>query len=142
MPFPRSAIHFKRSRNVQRFTSSKTKTRQFSRSGTFADLLVRHVRSRGGDAPAVYTAARIDRRTYSSIVSHPFRPVARRTAIQFAIALRLDRKEADALLRSAGFALSPAIPEDVIFAEAIDEGAGDLQLVSERLHEQGMKIVT
>ena len=124
------------------FTSSKTKTRQFSRSGTFADLLVRHVRSRGGDAPAVYSAARIDRRTYSSIVSHPFRPVAKRTAIQFALALRLDRKDADALLRSAGFALSPAIPEDVIFAEAIDEGVGDLQLVSERLHEHGMKAIT
>ena len=89
------------------FTSSKTKTRQFSRSGTFADLLVRHVRSRGGYAPAVYSAARIDRRTYSSIVSHPFRPVAKRTAIQFALALRLERKDADAFLRSAGFALSP-----------------------------------
>ena len=63
-------------------TTSKTKTKQFSRLGTFADLLVRHVRSRGGDAPAVYSAARIDRRTYSSIVSHPFRPVAKRTAIQ------------------------------------------------------------
>ena len=79
-------------------TSSKTTARQFSRSGTFADLLVRHVRSRGGDAPAVYSAARIDRRTYSSIVSHPFRPVAKRT--------------------------------------------GDLQLVSERLHEHGMKAIT
>ena len=124
------------------FTSFKTKARQFSRSGTFADLLVRHVRARGGDAPAVYTAARIDRRTYSSIVSHPFRPVARRTAIQFAIALRLDRKDADELLRSAGFALSPAIPEDVIFSEAIDEGAGDLQLVNERLYERGMKMIT
>ena len=124
------------------FTSSKTKTRQFSRSGTFADLLVRHVRSRGGYAPAVYSAARIDRRTYSSIVSHPFRPVAKRTAIQFALALRLDRKETDALLLSAGFALSPAIPEDVIFAEAIEEGTGDLQLVSERLHEQGMRTIT
>ena len=122
-------------------TSSKTKTRQFSRSGTFADLLVRHVRSRGGDAPAVYSAARIDRRTYSSIVSHPFRPVSKRTAIQFALALRLDRKDADVLLRSAGFALSPAVPEDVIFAEAIDEGSGDLQLVSERLHEHGMKAI-
>ena len=123
------------------FTSSKPKTRQFSRSGTFADLLVRHVRSRGGDAPAVYSAARIDRRTYSSIVSHPFRPVSKRTAIQFALALRLDRKDADVLLRSAGFALSPAVPEDVIFAEAIDEGSGDLQLVSERLHEHGIKAI-
>ena len=42
---------------------------------------------------------------------------------------------------SSGFALSPAIPEDVIFAEAIDEGSGDLQLVSERLHEHGMKAI-
>ena len=57
-------------------TNTRKKTRQFSRSGTFADLLVRHVRSHGG-APAVYTAARIDRRTYSSIISNPFRPVAK-----------------------------------------------------------------
>ena len=104
------------------FTSSKTKTRQFSRSGTFADLLVRHVRSRGGYAPAVYSAARIDRRTYSSIVSHPFRPVAKRTAIQFALALRLDRKDADALLRSAGFALSPAIPRSSSRAKPTSRG--------------------
>ena len=93
------------------------------------------------DAPAIYKAARIDRRTYSSIISHPFRPVAKRTAIQFAIALRLDRVGADELLRSAGFALSPAIPADMVFAEAIDEGDGDLQSVSERLYEYGMKAI-
>ena len=120
--------------------SSKSK-KQFSRAGTFADLLMRHIRKHGGDAPAIYKAARIDRRTYSSIISHPFRPVAKRTAIQFAIALRLDRVGADELLRSAGFALSPAIPEDMVFAEAIAEGDGDLQAVSERLYEYGMKAI-
>ena len=81
--------------------SSKSKTKQFSRSGTFADLLTRHVRERGGDAPAIYKAARIDRRTYSSIISHPFRPVAKRTAVQFAIALRLDREYQFALTNLA-----------------------------------------
>ena len=121
--------------------SSKSTKKQFSRSGTFADLLTRHVRERGGDAPAIYKAARIDRRTYSSIISHPFRPVAKRTAVQFAIALRLDRDGADELLRSAGFALSPAIPEDVVFAEAIAGGGGDLRKVSERLNEYGMKAI-
>ena len=120
--------------------SSKSK-KQFSRSGTFADLLMRHIRDHGGDAPAIYKAARIDRRTYSSIISHPFRPVAKRTAVQFAIALRLDRDGADELLRSAGFALSPAIPEDMVFAAAIAEGDGDLQSVSERLYEYGMKAI-
>ena len=121
--------------------SSKSTKKQFSRSGTFADLLMRHVRERGGDAPSVYKAARIDRRTYSSIISHPFRPVAKRTAVQFAIALRLDHDGADKLLRSAGFALSPAIPEDVVFAEAIAGGGGDLRAVSEKLYEYGMKAI-
>ena len=123
------------------FKNPYQKPRQFSRSGTFADLLMRHVRAKGGDAPAVYTAARIDRRTYSSIISHPFRQVSKRTAVQFALALRLDRKAADELLLAAGFALSPVIPEDVIFAEAIAEGNGDLQSVSERLYEQGMRAI-
>ena len=53
--------------------SSFNLPKKFSRKGTFADLLVRLiVDRRNGDAPAVYTAARIDRRTYSSIVSNPF----------------------------------------------------------------------
>ena len=121
--------------------SKKTTRQQFSRSGTFADLLMRHVRARGGDAASVYKAARIDRRTYSSIISHPFRPVAKRTAVQFAIALRLDRDGADELLRSAGFALSPSIPEDIVFAEAIAAGGGDLRSVSEKLYEYGMKAI-
>ena len=124
------------------FQDPKTTSRHFPRTGTFADLLVRHVRDRGGDAPSIYSAAKIDRRTYSSIVSHPFRPVSKRTAVQFAIALRLKRADADTLLRAAGFALSPAIPEDILFAEAIAEGKGDLQVVSERLYEQGMKAIT
>ena len=115
--------------------SSQSKTRQYSREGTFADLLIHHVRDRGGDAPSVYSAARIDRRTYSSIISHPFRLVAKRTAIQFALALRLDRAEADGLLLAAGFALSPSIPEDIVVAEMIEKGEYDLFSLDERLEE-------
>ena len=47
----------------------------------------------------------------------------------------------DGAEKGAARRFAPAIPEDVIFAEAIDEGAGDLQLVSERLHEHGMKAI-
>jgi len=121
------------------YTAPKDRKRQFTRDGTFADLLVRHVRARGGDAPAVYAAAWIDRRTYAAIVGHPLRPVAKRTAVQFALALRLDRTDADELLRAAGFALAPAIPEDVVFAEAIEARHGDLQRVDARLYEEGLK---
>ena len=126
-------------------TSSKS-SRQgvkggFSRTGTFADLLVGHVRERGVRASLVYGAARIDRRTYSSILSHPFRAVSLRTAILVALALRLTRKEADRLLMAAGDALSPSIPEDIVFAGAISEGIYDMFKVSERLEAHGMKPV-
>ena len=121
--------------------SFQSKARQYSRKGTFADLLVRRVWDRGGDAPSVYTAARIDRRTYSSIVSHPFRPVSKRTAIQFALALHLERPDADALLLAAGYALSPTIPEDFAFAELIDEGEYDMFKVSAKLEAFGFKTI-
>ena len=104
-------------------------------------MLIRHVRDRGGDAPSVYTAARIDRRTYSSIVSHPFRPVSKRTAIQFALALQLERPDADALLLAAGYALSPSIPEDIAFAELIEKGEYDMFRVSAKLEEFGFKTI-
>ena len=120
--------------------SPKSK-KQFSRVGTFADQLMRLIRDHGGDAPSVYKAARIDRRTYSAIISHPFRLVSKRTAIQFALALRLKRAEADRLLVAAGYALSPSIPEDVVFADAISEGVYDMFKISERLVAHGMRPV-
>ena len=123
-------------------SSTSIQNQKFSRVGTFADLLVRYIRERkDGDAPAVYNAARIDRRTYSSIVSNPFRTVSKRTAIQFAVALRLKRSEADRLLLAAGYALSPAIPEDMVFATFISCGEYDFFKINERLDSLGMRIV-
>lgn len=113
-----------------------------SRNGTFADLLVRYVRDRhDGDAPSVYTAAWIDRRTWSAIVSNPMRSVAKRTAVQFALALRLTRHEADGLLQAAGYALSPAIPEDAVFAFCLGSGISDLFKVNEILYENGLRTI-
>ena len=120
-----------------RFTARKA---DFPRTDTFADRLVRYIRDRHeGDAPSVYAAAQVDRRTYSAIISDPFRPVSKRTALLFALALRLGREEADGLLRSAGFALSPAIPEDVVCAEFIARGDYDLIRINIRLDELGLK---
>ena len=120
--------------------SSFNLPKKFSRKGTFADLLVRLiVDRRNGDAPAVYTAARIDRRTYSSIVSNPFRAVSKRTAVQFALALKLKRPDAERLLQAAGYAFSPAIPEDMVVAASIEKGEYGLFRVNERLSEMGLK---
>ena len=109
---------------------------------TFADILVRHVREKHcGNASAVYAAAWLDRRTWSAIVSDRHRPVAKRTAIQFAIALKLTRTEADELLLAAGYALSPAIMEDVAFAYCIDRHIFDLFKVNQILYDCGLKII-
>ena len=113
-----------------------------TRKGTFADLLVRHVRDRrDGNAPSVYSAAWIDRRTWSAIISDPQRPVAKRTALQFALALRLTRAETDELLLSAGYALSPMLAEDAVFAFCIGNGIYDLFKVNAMLYENGLKII-
>ena len=123
-------------------SSTSIQNQKFSRVGTFADLLVRYIRERkDGDAPAVYNAARIDRRTYSSIVSNPFRAVSKRTVIQFALALQLKRSETDRLLLVAGYALSPAIPEDTVFAAFISSGEYDFFKINERLDSLGMRVV-
>lgn len=113
-----------------------------SRTGTFADLLVRHVRDRcHGYASIAYTAAWINRRTWSAIVTDPQRPVAKRTAIQFALALKLSRAETDQLLLAAGYALSPALADDQIFATCIENGIYDLFAVNQRLYDNGLKLI-
>lgn len=113
-----------------------------TRVGTFADRLVRYVRERfRGDAPFVYTAAWIDRRTWSAIITDPQRPVAKRTALQLALALRLTRTETDELLLAAGFALSPVIAEDAVFAFCIQSEVFDLFEVNRLLYEHGLKII-
>ena len=87
---------------------------------SFAAMLVKYVNERfGGDAPKVYAAAKISRKTYSSIVGNELRPVSKQTAIQLALALRLSRTEADVFLKAAGFAFSPAILEDIIVCACI-----------------------
>lgn len=122
--------------------SPNSTNKKFSRIGTFADLLVRHVRERrGGNAPSVYGEARLNRRTWSAIISDPFRPVSKRTVVQFAFALHLNRREADTLLQAAGYAFSPAIPEDVCFVEFIENGVYDLFKVNDRLFDLGLKLI-
>ena len=74
---------------------------------SFAALLVQHVRDKfAGNAPQVYRAAHVSRKTYSAIVSNELRSVSKDTAVHFALALRLSLDETNVLLRAAGYALS------------------------------------
>lgn len=122
--------------------NSKTYSLPASDNQTFSAMLVRFVRERrAGDAPYVYNAAWINRRTWSAIVTDPDRPVAKRTAIQFALSLHLDRGDATRLLNAAGYTLSPAIKEDAAFAYCFEQRIFDLFKVNEILYDRGLKII-
>ena len=103
-------------------------------NASFSALLIKYVRDRfGGDAPSVYRAARINRKTYSAIISDELRAVSKRTAVAFALALKLSRTDADEFLRAAGFALSSSIREDMVFNACIEAGIYDLACVNQIL---------
>jgi len=102
-----------------------------SANPSFAALLIMHVRDRfEGDAPRVYRAAHISRKTYSSIISNELRPVAKQTAMAFALALNLQEIEADELLQAAGHAFSRFILEDMVVLACIKSGIYNIERVN------------
>ena len=60
-------------------------------------------------------------------------------AVQFALALNLTRTEADAFLRAAGYAFSPAILEDIIVCACIEEKVYDIDDINGLLSEYDAK---
>ena len=111
-----------------------------SANPSFAALLIRHVRDKfGGDAPQVYRAAHVSRKTYSSIVSNELRPVSKQTAIAFALALQLSLDDANALLNAAGHALSEFLLDDIIFKACIATGIHDIDTVNQILTAHAAK---
>ena len=111
-----------------------------SENPSFAAMLVKYVNERfGGDAPKVYNAAHVNRKTYSAIVGNELRPVSKTTAVQFALALHLTRAEADEFIKSAGYAFSASILEDIIVCACIEAKIYDINDVNSLLTEYGSK---
>ena len=107
---------------------------------SFSALLLMYIRDRfDGDAPSVYHAAHVSRKTYSAIVSNELRPVSKQTAIAFALALRLTGRELLDFLGSAGFALSEFMLEDMIVRRCVIAGIYDVDRVNEILAVHGVK---
>ena len=107
---------------------------------SFAARLIAYVRDRfNGDAPSVYRAARVSRKTYSSIISNELRTVSKPTAIAFSFALRLSEVEMDDFLRAAGYALSEFLLEDIIVRACSRAGIYEIEKVNEILVSHGAK---
>ena len=122
------------SRNVRKLPDLKRE------NPSFAAMLIKYVNERfGGDAPKVYNAAHVNRKTYSAIVGNELRPVSKTTAVQFALALHLTRAEADEFIKSAGYAFSASILEDIIICACIEAKIYDITDVNSLLTEYGGK---
>ena len=98
---------------------------------SFAARVIIWVRDRyANNAPAIYKAAYLSRKTYSAIISDENHVVSKRTAIQLAFALRLTREEADLLLHAAGYHLSRSVVEDMIFDACLEARIHNLEDVN------------
>ena len=105
---------------------------------SFAARVIIWVRDRyANNAPAIYKAAYLSRKTYSAIISDENHVVSKRTAIQLAFALRLTREETDLLLHAAGYHLSRSVVEDMIFDACLEANIHNLEDVNQflRAHE-------
>ena len=92
------------------------------RQKTFSSRLVRLVEARHVRPAAFYRAAGIDRKLFSAIRRSEYYQPSRDTAIRCCLALRLNAEETDALLASAGYALSDARRFDIIVRGCIEKG--------------------
>ena len=105
-----------------------------SANPSFAAKLILYVRDKfGGDAPFVYRAAHVSRKTYSAIISNELRPVSKQVAVAFAFALQLPLSEAKDFLRSAGHAFSDFMLEDIIYQACLIAGIYDIHRVNQIL---------
>ena len=100
-------------------------------------LLIDRTGQRDSD---IYKKARIDRRLFSKIRSNKKYIPCKKTVIALCLALELDREEADALLSSAGYSLSPADDYDLAIAFCIDKQVFDFFDINEVMAHFGFEV--
>jgi hypothetical protein len=101
---------------------------------SFGEKLVRLIEAKELDQVVVYKKANIDRKLFSKIKTQKDYIPSKRTVLALAIAMELPLEEVQALLREAGFALSPSILSDVIVVYFISHQRYDFDEINAALY--------
>jgi hypothetical protein len=107
--------------------------------GGFAHALDQKRKEKHFTPAELYKRANVDRRQYSRLMGPEGRHPSKNTVISFALALRLNRREFDELLKTAGYSLSNTSSRDVCIMFCIEKGHYDIDKVNAVLFAVGIE---
>lgn len=110
-----------------------------NRKPTFNQILFNFIDKKGVKDSDIYKKAGIDRRHFSKIRSNINYKIGKNTAIALALALELNKQEADKLLNAAGYFLSDSNTSDLIIRFCLEKKIYDINIVNQALDYFNMK---
>jgi O-acetyl-ADP-ribose deacetylase (regulator of RNase III) len=108
---------------------------------TFQQRLFKLIDERNMTDPEVYKRANIDRKVFSKIRCNPDYKPKKKTAVAFAIALKLDMPTMRDLLSRAEIALSPGNKFDLIISYFVENNNFDIYEINSALFKYGQPIL-
>lgn len=121
--------------------SKKPNINDFPVEETFTQMLLRFMREKNMSAPELYTEACLDRKLFSKIQSNPDYQPKKYTAVRLALALQLSPAETDALLNTAGYALSRSKIPDLVISYCITSNMRSVWEVNGMLEDWGLTTI-